>query len=217
MQFPKAVYLALGLAVAAPVPAEAATLLNIESKDAIELLRPGDTDGLALVFELFHDVTDMSVSIPTWCLTGPCDVEIFLTRRNVFDGLSVASLIAGSDAPGGGVMTPFSGLDLVAGVYSLVVAGRGGFFGWEGDTAPTAISGPYAGVVAVGAIDALISGYPPGSSWLTFDTFVPGVTITGKVEAGHVPPIPLPAAGWLLLGAFGTLVALRRRTLRRDS
>lgn len=210
MQFAKAVYLTLGLALAAPVPASPSPLLSIENQDAIELLRPGDTDGLALVFELFHDVTDLAVSIPTWCLTGPCDVEIFLTRRNVFDGLSVASLIAGSDAPGGGVMTPFSGLDLVAGVYSLVVAGRGGFFGWLGDPAPTGTSGPHAAVVGVGAIDQLTPGYPPASSWVPFTSFVPGVTITGTVL--DVAPVPLPAAGWLLLGAFSTLVALRRRT-----
>lgn len=195
-----------------PDMAESTTLLHIDGGEDVELLRPGDTDGLALVFDLSQDVEGMSVSIPTICLNGPCDVEIYLLRRNVFDAISFASLIDVSDAPGGGTMTPFSGLNLSAGVYSLVVVGRGGFFGWLGDQPPVETATSFASVVAVGAIETLNPGTPPASTWSPFDRFVPGVTLEGAPA-----PVPLPAAGLLLAMAGGTLLVLRRRSDRNTS
>ena len=200
-----------------PVTGQATTLLHISGDEDAELLRPGDTDGLALVFDLAQDVEQMSVSIPTLCLNGTCDVEIYLLRRNVFDGIGFASLIDASASSGGGTMTPFSGLDLAAGVYSLVVVGRGGFFGWLGDQPPVTSATPFASVVAVGAIETLNPGTPPASTWVPFSRFVPGVTLEGRLVPIAPAPVPLPATGFMLAMAGGALMVLRRRRDRQIS
>jgi hypothetical protein len=38
-----------------------------------------------------------------------------------------------------------------------------------------------------------------------------GLSNYGSIEVGHPEVIPLPAAGWLLLGGFAGLAALKRR------
>lgn len=56
---------------------------------------------------------------------------------------------------------------------------------------------------------------PPCSDSAFWDAFHPTSVLhqylTAEVRAAYAAPIPLPAAGWLLIAAMGGLVALRRR------
>ncbi|MEL6957707.1 MAG: VPLPA-CTERM sorting domain-containing protein [Pseudomonadota bacterium] len=207
--------LSAGLTAVLPAPADAATILTIEADDGTELLRPGATEGLALVFELFQDTSDVSIRIDTLCLTI-CETEIFLSKRNVFDGIGPASAIEIVDPAGGGALALFDGLSLPKGIYSLVVRGTSGFFGWQGTTSPTAANTPTGAVVAVGAVESLIPGYAPSSTWVPFSAFTPSIRISGTVPQVVQPSqVPLPAAGWLLVASIGGLAVIRRRAPKR--
>ncbi|WP_209426849.1 vWA domain-containing protein [Pararhodobacter sp. SW119] len=60
------------------------------------------------------------------------------------------------------------------------------------------------------------TGLVPGTHDFVINALVNGGTVATErdritVRGDDVPPIPLPAAGWLLLGGLGALVAVRRR------
>lgn len=195
------------ICLSAAPQAQAATVFNVTGTDQLEPLGPNDTHGLGLVFELLEDLTNVSFGIRMECI-GPCAGEIFLTRNNVLTGISITSLLQGAEYFDDGSLTPFSGLDLMAGLYSFVVVGREGFSGWYGANPATISTDGRAAYVGHGQIDGFDNGFPPESTWTSFASYTPGLTIT----ADPVPsPVPLPASGLLLLAGLGAFAVRRKR------
>lgn len=80
-----------------------------------------------------------------------------------------------------------------------------GFFG-AAAAGPCRIQDPASGQVVQLAPCELTSFWDPFHPTTRLHSFV-----ADEVRAAYVAPIPLPAAGWLLIAAVGGLVALRRR------
>ncbi len=68
----------------------------------------------------------------------------------------------------------------------------------------------FGGGTAAGARDALIAGLNAGTAYSNIhNATFPGGEIRANLAA--VPPVPLPAAAWLLLSGLGALGAMRSR------
>jgi hypothetical protein len=52
-------------------------------------------------------------------------------------------------------------------------------------------------------------------NWITFEQGTSQLVFSAVFENEHVPPIPLPAAGWMLITGIGGLVAMKRRQKAR--
>lgn len=202
----------LGWSIGCASTASAATLFNVEGPSALNPLGVTGPAGLGLVFEVTSAISNADFEIDIECI-GPCTGEAFLTRDSIRDGVSLVDLIAGYEITADGVQTAFSGIDLGAGRYSVVVVQRSGDFGWYG-AEPATFSGD--GSVSYrgnGAVTSFDSGFPPSSLWSDYPDYVPGLSITGTSSGGTPPPapVPLPAGGWLLLGAVGYFAHRARR------
>ena len=193
--------------------AQGATVLDVLGpRDGIFSLGPtAQYYGAGVVFEVHEDLDNVGMTIELNCLLPPCSGEVYLTRNDVIDGISIASLEDGAFFTGGGTQSFFgAGLSLAAGVYSLSLSMREGFGGWWGTTAPEVQGDGRVSYLRDGFLTSFVNGFPPSGLWTENGVYETGLTITADSD---VPSeVPLPAGGLLLLSG---LALLARRSLAR--
>jgi hypothetical protein len=216
---PLAVALCLALPLLQGVGAQAATVLNTGGpQNGIAAISPtGPERAAALVFQVNSDLSNAALSFDIDCITA-CAGNVFLTKRNVLQGITISSLIQVSVYSGKGTLNPFSGLDLSAGIYSLVMDVQSGFAGWLGSTQPSPVGDGRASIIGAGLSGVNNPAFPPGSAWTALTSYSPGLIITANAVAGTPgpgpAPVPLPAGGLLLAAALALVAAARRRRAR---
>ena len=189
------------------------TALSVEGEqDGVSSLGPSaQYYGAGVVFEVHEDLESVAMSIDLICLNDPCSGEVFLTRNDVINGISIASLEDGALFSGGGEQTFFgAGLDLVAGIYSLSISCREGFGGWWGTTVPDFQGDGRVSYIRDGFMETFDNGFPPQASWIENAVYDTGITITADKYVPPVTHVPLPAGSVLLLTGLA-LLGLRRR------
>lgn len=137
---------------------------------------------------------------------------VFL-MRDLGPGTGFADIVAAKDLAAitfaGSDTVLFSGLNLVAGDYAIVVASdqsaRDSLIIWNGSRTAQASVTAAAGVIdGIDLFSTNTAEFPPASVFsATFDR--------SAHFALSIPTIPEPSAGWLLFAGMGLMMGLRRR------
>ncbi len=210
---PMKVLALVAVSIAMPTLGSASTMSLIDVSGPLDFSQPTGPDqtfdSVAATFSLGSDVSGASLSLDILCVLGPCAGQFYLTSSDVSAGspslldlvdvsvFNVATDFGGASAIG------FSGLDLMAGTYSLQMTFQSGLGGWLGSSVPNTTSLPgfsVGGAVSYRADNPLLpffsSSQPLG--------YAPSFTLTGTLPNSPTA-VPLPATVWLSLGALGLL------------
>lgn len=198
--------------------ATAATITALDiagPSDQTMVLSSGSYNGVATTFTLTDSLFDASFNFDVLCAATECSGRVYLMDADattgspsIFDTLGTSSYSVGFSTSGTSI-TGFSGIDLLAGTYSVMMTEIAGTAFWIGSSAPV-VSG--AGAEEGGSIqyEAPTVFVPEFTSYSYFSTPVLQYQLTGDDGRTDPSPVPLPASGFLLLGALGALL-LRRR------
>ena len=183
-------------------------------QDAAVTLSNGTQNGVATTFTLSDDLFDASFEFDILCVGGGCSGRIFVVSADVTTGspsilstVDASSYSVGSSFSGTAV-TGFSGLDLLAGTYSVLMTEVTGIAAWLGSSSPVAseILGVDGDSITYEAPSDLL---PAFTSFSVLTSPVLQYRLTGD-DGTDPSPVPLPAAGFLLLGALGAMWSQRR-------
>jgi hypothetical protein len=193
--------------IAVTAPARSAVLLDVGGTPD----RPITFDlneAIAVSFNLSASFDDVSFSAPLIC--GSCTFTAFLMQARLGPSATVGDLVQAASFTGiplGGTL--FSGLDLVADDYFVVVANLGApSIIWEGGASPNVFS--IAGVTHLEdwASSTFDVTFPPAS---VFDVILDQGARFYTVEAAVISAIPEPGSAALLLLAAGLMILVRLR------
>lgn len=166
-------------------------------------------NGVATTFTLSEDLYDAFFEFDILCVGGGCNGRILVVSADVTTGspsvLSTvdANLYSVGQSFGGTAVTGFSGLDLTAGTYLVMMTGISGLATWLSSTAPVTSEN-------LGSDGGSVTHIAPSPFVPTFTCYsalaapVLQYRLTG--DGGTDPSsVPLPAAGFLLLGVLGMM------------
>lgn len=209
----------------ASTQARAATLLDVGgAADATVDLLSGVVHGTT--FTVSETILNWSLSAPILCLGlgSACAGQVLLHQGALGSSASLTGLIDGLAISGANFdfeLNALTGGQLDPGDYTLFASFTSGIAGWSAGSAPVRTGGE----AAADSLDVSASsaaGYLPQSSFtVILGDFSAFYTLTGDRVAPPPPPppppvgeVPLPAGGWMLLGAMAALAGLRRRASR---
>ena len=200
--------------LACPVAASTGVLDIGGPADGFDPLGPSSLavaadDGAAATFQFNSDLVNASFEFGLYCfkLSG-CSGLAYLTSSTLGSIAGLISVVNVAGAFGTSTLnTAFSGIDLVAGTYSVALQMTMGLSNWVGSQLPL-FSGD-------GRVTSLFSALIPDAEGSYFPTssFV-GANSTFQyvlTAISAIPPVPLPAIRLLMLGSFGIFGVLRRR------
>lgn len=226
MKFSASVAIAASLLVVSgpTTQARAATLLDVGGvADATVNLLSGVVHGTT--FTVSETILNWSLTAPILCLGlgSTCAGQVLLHQGTLGPAASLTGLIDGLAISGADFdfeVTALTGGRLDPGDYTLFASFTSGIAGWSAGSAPVRTGG----VAATDSLDVNASsaaGYLPQSSFsVILSDFSAFYALTGDRVAPPPPPpppigeVPLPAGGWMLLGAMAALAGLRRRASR---
>jgi hypothetical protein len=193
--------------VALSVPARAAVLLDVGGT-ADRPITFDVNEAIAVSFNLSAPFNDVSFSAPLIC--DSCTFTAFLMQARLGPSAAVGDLVQAvsfTGIPLGGTL--FSGLDLVADDYFVVVADLGTpSIIWEGGASPTVFSVPEVTHLEDWASSTFDVTFPPNS---VFDVILDQGARFYTVEAAVISAIPEPGSALLLLFGAGLLIVIRLR------
>lgn len=177
---------------------------------------PNFTDrAIAVEFSLAQDITNYTIRANAFCFN--CTAGLWLHKSII----GPSSLIADSVGVTGitGTVLPdtlptFTGQLLSAGTYFLIFSVSAGTGGWQAAEPPTLteVDGTVGFTYRSETLPALA--YRSPFAIIASRQKMPEFSVTGAtVGKDDIPPIPLPAAGWMLIGAvaaLGGIAGLRR-------
>jgi hypothetical protein len=188
-------------------PARAAVLLEVGGTPD----RPitfNLNEAIAVSFNLSTPFDDVSFSAPLIC--DSCTFTLFLMQARLGPSATVGDLVHAasfSGIPLGGTL--FSGLDLAADDYFVVVANLGGpSIIWEGGASPAVSSAPGVTHLEDWASTSFDVTFPPTS---VFEVILNQGARFYTVEAAVRGAVPEPGTAMLLLFAAGLVIAVRLR------
>jgi hypothetical protein len=192
--------------IALTAPARAAVLLDVGGTPD----RPITFDlneAIAVSFNLSTPFDDVNFSAPLIC--DSCTFTMFLMQARLGPSATVGDLVHAASFTGiplGGTL--FSGLDLVADDYFVVVANTGApSIIWEGGASPVVSGDPAVTHLEDWASSTFDPTFPPTS---VFDVILDQGARFYTVEAAITGAVAEPGSPLLLLGA-GLLILIMRR------
>ena len=187
-------------------PARAALLLNVGGT-ADRPITFDSNEAIAVSFNLSAPFDDVSFSAPLIC--DSCTFTVFLMQARLGPSATAGDLVQATSyigIPLGGTL--FSGVDLVADDYYVVVANLGGpSIIWEGGASPSVFSVPEVSHLEDWASSSFDVTFPPTSA---FDVILDQGARFYTVEAAVTGAVAEPGSPLLLLGA-GLLILIMRR------
>jgi len=216
----RSVVFGLGLALASPVAASTVALDIGGPADGFDSLGPDTlavaaSDGAAATFEVLTDLTNARFDFGIYCftLTG-CSGTVFLTSSALGPTGSIIGLMTVDSASASfgttTTNTAFAGIDLMAGIYSVVLRVSEGHASWVGSTAPDLLGDGRAASISSSLVSVPEFNYFPTSEFVSASSTFQYV-LSADVE---ISAVPLPAGGFLLIGGIGILGIFRRRKTR---
>jgi hypothetical protein len=206
----KSVYASLALLLGLSGVGHAATVLSVSGivTPNIPVLDAANSPGaLGVGFSVSSALSDLSFNIDYVC-PGVCKVQAYLVN-DIGLGADVSNLLASALLDGSSALA-FSGINLTAGSYAIILASETGIFGWNATRSATVIS---AGITPLNSL--LARAYEPLVPFAsTFDADLERAFMYSITQADiAVPPAPVPlgaAGAFLSLGLIG-LWSLRSR------
>lgn len=187
-------------------PARAALLLNVGGT-ADRPITFDSNEAIAVSFNLSAPFNAVSFSAPLIC--DSCTFTMFLMQARLGPSATVGDLVQATSFTGiplGGTL--FSGVDLVADDYFVVVANLGGpSIIWEGGASPLVSGDPAVTHLEDWASSTFDPTFPPTS---VFDVILNQGARFYTVEAAVTGAVTEPGSA-LLLSAAGLLILIMRR------
>lgn len=201
----------------------AATVFNVTSDPLDQtgtavgpFLGPDDPGGVAQVFTLTEALSDVSFGIDLFC--GSCSGQLMLISGLMAPGAfpSDYAVRPVADFTGAaGADAALSGLDLVAGQYTLMMSITGGGAIWYGTDTPvfsgSGVSLADEYLVLTELSDVYLPRSPTSSVSGEVLKFSISGTKIGDSGGDPVAAVPLPASAPLMLAAIAAIGLIRRR------
>ena len=188
--------------------AEATTILDISGTDDTGQITDAD-EGVAASFTLTQAFSNVSITAPTSCTF--CSGGVYLMKNAIGPTATIADVIAANVFTPSSQIILFTGLNLSAGDYFVVLTmddGITGAAGWSGSTTPTISS--LAGIIPGFdyRVEDVNQGFPGQSN---FTALLGNDRLFLTVTADVPTAVPTPSTVWLFISAlagFGFIRAL---------
>jgi hypothetical protein len=188
---------------------QAATVLSVSGSTSP--LSPAydatNTPGLSGVgFNIASDLTDLSFTVDYIC-SGVCLVDAYLLN-DIGTTTTLSNVIASAELDGSST-TAFSGIDLTAGDYALILTTNTGIFSWNASATPTVFYGGPASPLN----SFVSSGFNATLPFASSVEAVNDLAFLYSIEQNEDTPSPVPlgpTAPMLATGLLGIAFVRRR-------
>lgn len=205
----KKIILAAGILLGLAFSAQASTVLALTgttstSSPAHDSVNSPGLSGIG--FSLGSDLTNLSFTVGYTC-AGLCLVDAYL-MNNIGPSATNSNVVAAAVLDGSN-MTAFSGINLTAGDYALILTTNTGIFSWNASSSPSFFYGGSVSPIS-SFVDLAYNSVLPYASTVSALTDL-AFLYTIEQFNGQIAAVPLgPTAPFLAFGIVG-LVVLRRR------
>jgi hypothetical protein len=209
----KTIALAIAVFCGLAFSTQASTILTVsgETSPSSPAYDAVNSPGLSGVgFNIASDLTDLSFTVDFIC-SGVCLVDAYLLN-NIGPTTTLSNVFA-TVTLDGSTTTAFSGVDLVADDYAIMLTSNEGIFSWNASAAPTIFYGGPASPLNNIVSSAYNATVPFASSVVA----VNDLAFLYSIEQNVSPPTPVPlghSAPMLATGLLGMAIFRRRTNIR---
>lgn len=169
-------------------------------------------EGAAATFQVNSALTNASFDFGLYCFSqNGCSGLAYLTNSPLGPSGSIAGLMSVVNVSGGfgttTVNSAFTGMNLLSGTYSVVLWMTQGLSSWVGSQSPVFSGDGRVASLSSSLIPTAQGNYFPTSAFVGANSTFQYVL---RADAA-VSAVPLPASGFLLIGAMGAFGALRSK------